>query len=231
MSYEGDRRVTMYKVCIFDLDGTLTDTLESLAYSVNATLRELGLGQITDEQCKAFVGNGARHLIERSIEVAGDPELARIDEAMEVYGRIFKVNCTYHVKPYPGVEQMLQRLKERGIKLAVLSNKPHVQTQDVVKTFFDEKLFDWIQGQKEGVPRKPDPEAAIFIANKLGVSSEECVYIGDSDVDMQTGNAAGMKTIGVTWGFRSKEVLVEHGAHCTIDHADELIAIVGEGVK
>ena len=221
----------MYKVCIFDLDGTLTDTLESLSYSVNATLRKLGLGQITDEQCKAFVGNGARHLIERSIEAAGDPELTRIDEAMETYGRIFKVNCTYHVKPYPGVEQMLQELKERGIKLAVLSNKPHVQTQDVVKTFFGANLFDWVQGQKEGVPRKPDPEAAYFIANQLGVSSEECVYIGDSDVDMQTGNAAGMKTVGVTWGFRSKDVLVEHGAHCTIDRAEELIAIVGEGVK
>lgn len=221
----------MYKVCIFDLDGTLTDTLESLSYSVNATLKELDLGQITDEQCKAFVGNGARYLIERSLEAAGDPELARVEEAMEAYGRIFKVNCTYHVKPYPGVEKMLKTLKEKGMKLAVLSNKPHAQTQDVVQTYFGTELFDWVQGQKEGVPRKPNPQAACFIAEQLGVSSEECVYIGDSDVDMQTGNAAGMKTVGVTWGFRSKEVLLEHGAHCTIDNAEELIAIVGEGVK
>ena len=222
----------MYKACIFDLDGTLTDTLASLSYSVNATLKELGLGQITDEQCKAFVGNGARHLIERSLEAAGDPELTRIDEAMETYGRIFKVNCTYQVKAYPGVEDMLHELKARGIRLAVLSNKPHVQTQDVVRTFFGTDLFDWVQGQKEGVPRKPDPAAAVYIANQLQVSENECVYIGDSDVDMKTGNAAGMKTVGVTWGFRSKEVLIEHGAHCTIDHAKDLIAIAGgEGVR
>ena len=117
------------------------------------------------------------------------------------------------------------------MKLAVLSNKPHGQTQDVVQTYFGTELFDWVQGQKEGVPRNPDPQAACFIAEQLGVSSEECVYIGDSDVDMQTGNAAGMKTVGVTWGFRSKEVLLEHSAHCTIDNAEELIEIVGEGVK
>ncbi len=222
----------MYKVCIFDLDGTLTDTLESLSYSVNATLRELGLGQISDEQCKAFVGNGARHLIEKSLEAAGDPELFNIEKAMEVYGRIFKENCTYHVAPYPGVVELLEALKKDGVKLAVLSNKPHLQTIDVVKTFFGEDLFAWVQGQQEGVPRKPDPAAAILIAEHFNVPKEECVYIGDSDVDMQTGNAAGMKTVGVTWGFRSKEVLLTHGAHCTIDRAEELIAIVGsEGVK
>lgn len=218
----------MYKACIFDLDGTLTDTLESLSYSVNATLRELGLGQITDEQCKAFVGNGARYLIERSLQAAGDEKLTRVEEAMEVYRRIFKVNCTYHVKPYDGIVDTLNALKEQGVKLAVLSNKPHLQTVDVVATFFEEGVFEWVQGQQEGIPRKPDPAAVLLIAERFGVTPEECVYIGDSDVDMQTGNAAGMTTVGVTWGFRTKEVLTTNGAKHTIDRAEELIRIVRE---
>lgn len=218
----------MYKACIFDLDGTLTDTLESLSYSVNATLKELGLGQITDEQCKAFVGNGARCLIEKSLQAAGDEELAHIEEAMEIYGRILKVNCTYHVAPYDGIVDMLHALKSQGVRLAVLSNKPHLQTVDVVETFFGKETFCWVQGQQEGIPRKPDPAAALFIAEKFGVASEECVYIGDSDVDMQTGNAAGMLSVGVTWGFRTKEVLIQNGANYTIDRPEELITIVKE---
>ena len=216
----------MYKACIFDLDGTLTDTLESLTYSVNATLKELQLSAITSEQCKSFVGSGARFLIERALEASGDTELVHIEEAMEIYGRIFKVNCTYRVAPYEGIEDMLKVLKETGIRMAVLSNKPHLQTIDVVREFFGEDTFAHVQGQQEGVPRKPDPTAALYIAERLGVDPKECVYIGDSDVDMQTGNAAGMETVGVSWGFRPKEMLIEHGAKHTIDYPEELISIV-----
>lgn len=216
----------MYKACIFDLDGTLTDTLESLTYSVNETLKELDLPCITREQCRDFVGNGARYLLERSLEAVGDEKLLHIEEAMQIYGRIFKQNCTYKVAPYDGIEEMLATLKKAGMKLAVLSNKPHLQTLDVVSTFFGEETFEAVQGQQEGVPRKPNPTAARMIAEKFGVDQTECVYVGDSDVDMQTGNAARMKTVGVTWGFRPKEVLVEHGAHHTIDHPEELITIV-----
>ena len=220
----------MYKVCIFDLDGTLTDTLESLSYSVNATLRELGLGQITDEQCKAFVGSGARALIERSLQAAGDKNLKLADKAMEIYGRIFKENCTYHVAPYEGIVEVLRSLKHDEMILAVLSNKPHIQTEEVVRTFFGDNLFSCVKGQQEGIPRKPDPAAAILIAENFHVSAEQCVYIGDSDVDMQTGRAAGMMTVGVTWGFRTKSVLLEHGAIHTIDRPEELLSIV-KGAK
>ena len=216
----------MYKVCIFDLDGTLTDTVESLTYSVNATLSELGLSQITEEQCKAFVGSGARKLIERSLKAAGDPELLHVEKAMEVYGRVFKENCTYHVAPYEGIVEMLDALKALGVRLAVLSNKPHLQTKDVVATFFGADTFTCVQGQKEGIPRKPDPAAVFMIAKELNVATEECLYIGDSDVDMQTGNAAGVTTIGVTWGFRSREVLKENGAAYIVDKAQEIISIV-----
>lgn len=216
----------MYKVCIFDLDGTLTDTVESLTYSVNATLSELGLSQITEEQCKAFVGSGARKLIERSLKAAGDPELLHVEKAMEVYGRVFKENCTYHVAPYEGIVEMLDTLKVLGVRLAVLSNKPHLQTKDVVATFFGADIFTCVQGQQEGIPRKPDPAAVFMIAKELNVATKECLYIGDSDVDMQTGNAAGVTTIGVTWGFRSREVLKENGAAYIVDKAQEIISIV-----
>lgn len=216
----------MYKACIFDLDGTLTDTLESLTYSVNATLKELCLPEITSEQCKFFVGSGARFLIERALQASGDKELLHIEEAMQIYGRIFKKYCTYRVAPYEGIVEMLKVLKEKGVKLAVLSNKPHLQTIDVISSFFEEGTFSCVQGQQEGVPRKPDPTAAFMIAENLGVEPSECVYIGDSDVDMETGNAAGMETVGVTWGFRPKEMLIEHGAKHTIDQPQELISIV-----
>ena len=216
----------MYKACIFDLDGTLTDTLESLKYSVNTVLRELNLGQVDDEQCKAFLGSGARHFVAKSLEASGDPERHLIEQAMEAYGRIFKENCNYKVAPYDGIVELLHWLREQGVQLAVLSNKPHIQTQDVVSTFFEKGMFAFVQGQKEGIPRKPDPTVVFQIMEQLGVSADECLYIGDSDIDMQTGNAAGVTTIGVTWGFRTKKVLVENGAHYTIDKPEELMTIV-----
>lgn len=220
----------MYKACIFDLDGTLTDTLESLTYSVNTTLQELGLGQITEDQCKAFVGSGARRLIEQSLQATGDPNASRIEEAMEVYGRVFKKHCTYHVAPYEGVVAMLKELKSMGVRLAVLSNKPHLQTRDVVTAFFHEDTFTKVYGQQEGIPRKPDPAALYIILNELRVEREECLYIGDSDVDMQTGCAAGVSSVGVSWGFRTKEVLAENGATYVVDKPEEIISIV-KGVK
>lgn len=216
----------MKKACIFDLDGTLTDTLDSLTFSVNATLKEMGLGTITREQCRSFVGDGARRLIERSLQASGDKSLMRIEEGMRIYGRIFKENCNYHVRPYEGVSQTLEEIKSRGIRLAVLSNKPHPQTVDVVETFFGKEMFDRIQGQCEDFPRKPDPAAVRDILCKFNVKPEECVYIGDSEVDMKTGKAAGVFTVGANWGFRCKELLEQNGADVTIEHMQELLQLL-----
>lgn len=216
----------MYKACIFDLDGTLTDTLESLTYSVNETLRELELGQITPEQCKSFVGHGARRLIEDSIQAAGGNPKLLIEKGMETYGRIFKVHCTYKVAPYDGIVEMLEELGRMGIKLAVLSNKPHMQTRDVVGTFFDADTFLSVQGQREEIPRKPDPTGIYCVLEELGVSKDDCLYIGDSDVDMVTGENAGVTTVGVSWGFRTKEVLEAHRATYIVDKPEEIISIV-----
>ena len=220
----------MYKACIFDLDGTLTDTLESLTYSVNATLNEMGMNPITEEQCKSFVGNGARRLLELSIQAAGDRNAERIEEAVEIYRRIFKTRCTYHVAPYEGIVEMLDMLKTQGIKMAVLSNKPHSQTKDVVANFFQKDIFASVRGQQEGVPRKPDPAAVFLILEEFQVAPEECLYIGDSEVDMDTGHAAGVDTIGVTWGFRTRETLISHGANYIVNKAEEIISIV-KGAK
>lgn len=200
------------KACIFDLDGTLTNTLESMTYSVNLTLEEMGLSKITKDQCRLFVGNGARVLMEKSLKAAGDTDASRIEEGMEIYGRIFDQNCTYHVTPYEGIPEMLKALKDKGIQLAVLSNKPDRQTVKVVKAIFGEELFDYAQGQKEGIRRKPEPDGVWYLMEQMHVSKEECLYIGDSEVDAATGRNAGLKTIGVLWGFRDRKTLETAGA-------------------
>ena len=214
------------KACIFDLDGTLTNTLESMTYSVNLTLEEMGLSKITKDQCRLFVGNGARVLMEKSLKAAGDTDASRIEEGMEIYGRIFDQNCTYHVTPYEGIPEMLKALKDKGIQLAVLSNKPDRQTVKVVKAIFGEELFDYAQGQKEGIRRKPEPDGVWYLMEQMHVSKEECLYIGDSEVDAATGRNAGLKTIGVLWGFRDRKTLETAGADDLIDRPDELLQLV-----
>ena len=213
----------MIRACIFDLDGTLTDTLESLVYSVNGTLNEMGLPEITRRQCQAFVGNGARRLLEDSLEAAGDAGHTRIEEAVEIYKRIFDMNCTYLVKPYEGIMELLEVLKLRNIKAIVLSNKPHGQTVKVVQEVIGQELIDWAQGQQEDVARKPDPEAVYTILDRYNIKKEECLYIGDSEVDIKTGHNAGLTTICVTWGLRSREQLLEAGALNLIDKAEGLL--------
>ena len=214
------------KACIFDLDGTLTNTLESMTYSVNLTLKEMGLSQITKDQCRMFVGNGARVLIEESLKVSGDPKASRIEEGMKIYGRIFDQNCTYHVTPYEGIPEMLKALKDRGIHLAVLSNKPYRQTVKVVKEIFGDNIFDYAQGQKDGIRRKPAPDGVWYLMEQMQVSKEECLYIGDSEVDAATGKNAGLKTIGVLWGFRDRKTLETAGADHLIERPEELLQFV-----
>ena len=214
------------KACIFDLDGTLTNTLESMTYSVNLTLEEMGLSKITKDQCRLFVGNGARVLIEKSLKAAGDTDASRIEEGMEIYGRIFDRNCTYHVTPYEGIPEMLKALKDKGIQLAVLSNKPDRQTVKVVKAIFGEELFDYAQGQKEGIRRKPEPDGVWYLMEQMHVSKEECLYIGDSEVDAATGRNAGLKTIGVLWGCRDRKTLETAEVDDLIDRPDELLQFV-----
>ena len=162
-------------------------------------------------------------MIEESIKAAGDTELTKIEQAMDAYRRIFDVHCTYDVTPYEGVIELLKTLKERGIKTAVLSNKPHRQTVKVVKEVLGDDLIDVAYGQQDSIARKPAPDGMYAIMDELKVNAEECIYIGDSEVDALTGNNAGVKTVCVTWGFRSEEELKEAGAQNLINKADELL--------
>lgn len=216
----------MYKACIFDLDGTLTDTLDSMTYSVNETLKELHLQTITREQCRLFVGDGARCLIERALRASGDEDLRLIEEGMQIYLRIFGENCTYKVRPYEGIVELLAALKERGMKLAVVSNKPHQQATHVVKEIFGDGIFEQVQGQCEEIEKKPSPEGVRLVLDKMNVKAEEAIYIGDSDVDMKTGKAAEALTVGVNWGFRDEALLKEAGADLIIGHAEELLELL-----
>lgn len=219
----------MYRACIFDLDGTLTDTLDSLEYSVNETMKEIGLRPITREQCRQYVGNGAKVLIEKALRASGDEKLTYYEKAFSAYQKIFDVNCTYRVKPYPGVTALLEDMKKAGMKLGVLSNKPDKQAVHVVADIFGQGLFDGVHGQREGIPRKPDPAALLAMAEELGAEPGDVLYIGDSEVDVVTGAAAQMDTVAVSWGFRSREELTAAGADQIADTADEILQIIENG--
>lgn len=211
------------KGCIFDLDGTLTDTLDSMYVAINLTLKEMNLPEITREQCREYIGNGMAYLVEHALMAVGDEKAERKEEGISIYSRIFDQYCTYHVVPYEGIMDLLETLKSKGYKMAVLSNKPHQQAVTVVKEIFGENLFDWVQGQTPQVPRKPKPDGIYVILNDWGMEKEDCLYVGDSEVDMQTGTYAGVKTVGVTWGFRKKEVLLEAGGKNLIDKPADLL--------
>ena len=212
----------MYKAGIFDLDGTLADTVDSMAYSANLALRELGLLEQPAERFKTFAGDGAEELIRRCLRAGGDETCSKFEEMQRLYRRYFGENCMYHVQLYDGILHLLETMKQKGMKLAVLSNKPNAQAVDVVEKLFGKGHFYYVQGQTEEIPRKPSPVGALHIAEYFGVERSECLYIGDTDTDMQTGTAAGMFTIGVLWGFRSREELEENRADWIAGHPSEI---------
>lgn len=212
----------MKKAVIFDLDGTLADTIACLAYCTNHTLTRLGLPAIAEEEFKRMVGDGAAKQIERALIKAGDTQLSCFDKALELYLEFFEKNCMYQVKPYAGIKEALQRLKKEGMKLAVLSNKPHPMTQDVIHSLFGDNLFDAIAGQKPGVAKKPSPEGVFAILRKLQLTPQEVLYLGDTNTDMKTGKAAGVFTVGVLWGFRDQKELEENHADAIITKPEEI---------
>lgn len=216
----------MYKLFIFDLDGTLADTVESIAYSANRSIEEAGF--VPHEVCRyrEFAGDGVKELIRRTLAAAGDAELNNYNQVFSRYNEIFVDNCLYKVSAYDGIREFLDKLKEKGVKIAVLSNKPHDRTVDVVEALFGRGYFDIIQGQTDSIERKPSPEGALMIAGKLQAAPEECVYVGDTNTDMITGKSSNMLTVGVTWGFRDREELEKHNADRIIDSPSELMGLL-----
>ncbi len=215
----------MYKACILDIDGTLLDSVESIAYVANKVLETYGLPAQPVAAFNYYAGDGADELMKRTLRAAGDTELVHFEAGRILYREIFAVDPLYKVTAFAGMTEALAKLKSRGVRLAVLSNKPHLAAVKAIEAIYGEECFDIILGQQEGIPRKPSPEGAWMIAKKFDFQPEECMYVGDTNTDMQTGKAAGMMTIGVTWGFRDRQELEENHADVIIDHPSELLKI------
>lgn len=212
----------MIKAVIFDLDGTLADTLSTLAYYGNKTLEHLGLGPIERERFRYLVGRGIVVLMQDMLlECGKEPDEKTVSAMIEDFNGMYLQDTMYLTDAYDGIRPMLDELKERGCKLAVCSNKPDAATQKVVNALFGDK-FDLVLGKRDEFPRKPAPDSVLYIVKELGVGAEECLYVGDTDTDMQTGNAAGIKTVGVLWGFRDREELERNNACFIAEKASDI---------
>lgn len=216
----------MKKAVIFDLDGTLSDSIASMKYCGDRALAPFGYGPFPESDYKYFVGDGAANLVKRALKAGGDEDLVHFEEAFALYKKFFADDCMYHVKPYSGIPELLAALKEKGLKIAVLSNKPHDQTIDVIETLFGKGYFDIIQGQKDALPIKPDPAGVFAILKQLNLTAEDILYLGDTATDMKTGKSAGAFTVGALWGFRDRKELEEGHADAIIAHPLELLRYV-----
>lgn len=212
----------MYRLCIFDLDGTLLNTISALTFTTNETLKAFGLLGITPEQTKRMVGDGYKKLVERALLACGDKELIHYEAAQLVYMDNFAKYCMKDVVPYDGIPHLLEYLKDRGIKLAVYSNKPHYQAVEGIETIFGSGYFDCIRGEQADTPKKPAPDGALLVCRQLGMTPSDCLYLGDTNTDMRTGLSAGMDTVGVTWGFRDREELLSFNPKYIVDRPEQV---------
>jgi len=209
-----------YDAYIFDLDGTLIDSLGDLAYSCNYALRHCQMSEKTIDEVRMMVGNGVRKLMERA--VPGGEDNPRFEEALSVFRQHYLTHNLDATVPYPGIVEMLARLRGEGKKLAVVSNKFDKATKALVAHFFKEYI-DVAIGEKDGIRRKPAPDTVVEAMRQLNVEKERTVYIGDSDVDIQTARNTGVSCISVLWGFRDKEFLLAHGATDFADSPDQIV--------
>lgn len=212
----------MIRCCIFDLDGTLLDTLKALTRTTNLVLEHFGYAPVDEAQVKLFVGDGYQNQMKRALRYSGDEELVHYEESLPLYTELFAKNCMYQVKPYDGIRKLLEQMKNRGILLAVLSNKPHARTVENIETIFGKGYFDVILGEQPGIPKKPDPSGVRKILDQFGARPEECLYFGDTNTDMRTGLGAGLVTVGVTWGFRDKTELESFHPQYVISRPEEI---------
>lgn len=207
----------MIKACIFDMDGTVLDTITTITYFVNVTLKKFGIPEISEDECKIFVGNGARILIERIFKSRGIEDSAFLEEVLNSYNAAYDENPTHLTAPFPEIPELLSKLKARGIKVGIVSNKPDFITRPLAERFFGE-LVDLTFGGRDGIPLKPAPDAVFSVLDAFSAKPSECVYVGDTGVDMQTGKNLGARlTVGVLWGFRSEKELRENGADVIVD--------------
>lgn len=215
----------MIKACIFDMDGTTVNTINSIAYFANNALNKFNLPSIDTERYKILVGNGAKVLVERMIaESGGSPDM--LDDVLPEYNSTYDNDFLYLTEPYEGIVDLLKELKRRGITVAILSNKPDNTAKKVSNALFGDELIDYCMGGVDGIALKPSPEGLEKLLKDLNLNREECLYIGDTATDMQTGKNGKLYTIGVLWGFRGREELESSGADVIISHPSEIIDII-----
>jgi phosphoglycolate phosphatase len=216
-----------YKLLVFDLDGTLVNSLADLAISVNEGLKKVGLKTHEIEKYKKFVGNGREKLIDRAMgESRDDENLRKI--VKETFDSYYKAHCNDNTTSYKGCEKLLSDLKKAGVKTAVLSNKPDEFVNDILTKVYPNHKFDSAWGKRNEYPVKPCPEALNAMLKELNVEKSECLYIGDSDVDVFTANNAEVDMLGVDWGFRGRKELIDAGAKYVASSADEILEYINE---
>lgn len=200
-----------YDICIFDLDGTLINSLDDLADSCNEALKMNGMPVHETEKYRYFVGSGIKNLIKRVLPDHGDDETLA-QRVYEGFNTAYQKNCLNKTKPYSGIKNMLAVLAKHGVKLAVLSNKPDDFSKMITDTLFDVGTFDAVWGKKAEFPIKPDPTALLAMLDSFSAVPDRCLYVGDSDVDCITARNAGVDFVGAQWGFRGRQELVNAGA-------------------
>lgn len=210
-----------WNTIIFDLDGTLLNSLNDIANSANHTMRKLGFPERSLKEIKAGVGNGVAHLIECCLPEEQKKDKETAEKAVEEFRRHYVLHSTDETAPYDGIEGLLDNLAQKGLKTAVVSNKPDEAAQKVVRSYFGDKIT-YISGEREGVRRKPAPDLIYEAMEFLGSSAGDSVYVGDSEVDVLTARNAGLPVILVSWGYRSKEMLETLHADHMVDEPGEL---------
>lgn len=214
-----------YDLIIFDMDGTILNTLEDLKNSLNYVLQQAGYQTRTLEEVRTFVGNGIRKTIERALP--SDIEEEKVDELFSLFMDYYAIHNTDNTKPYNGVIELLKELKHLGYKTAVVSNKQNSAVKSLCKKFFT-GLFDVEIGEKENIAKKPEPDEVNEVLKILNIDRKKSIYIGDSEVDIQTAQNSKMKSIIVDWGFRDRKFLYEHGAEVIVSNPSEILDIINK---
>ncbi|OXU15039.1 HAD family hydrolase [Sedimentisphaera salicampi] len=212
-----------YDTVLFDLDGTLIDTVEDLGDTMNKALEQFGFAQITYEQCRVMLGIGLRHFCESALP---EGKKGMVDEVMEVFRKIYNDNFCEKTKPYDGIPELLSWLKERGFKLAVITNKNEDISSVIVEKIFGNDVFGAVRGAKDGIGCKPQPGPALGVLEKLGSEPAKTLFVGDGETDVETAKNCGCRGVWVQWGFRELEELGEHKPEDIISRPEELKEII-----
>lgn len=215
----------MIKAVLFDLDGTLVNSLYDLATSTNYALEQMGFKTHTNDEYKYFVGNGMKKLIERALPSEKNDE-ETFNKCFDIFYSHYKEHFYDKTCYYEGIEELLLKLNEKGIHLCVVSNKQHEMAVTVVRKILPKVKFHTVSGKQDDYPAKPDNQLTLKIIKGMGVKPEECLFVGDSNVDMQTALNSGCKSVGVLWGFRTKDELVSSGAMYTVSRASEIYDLI-----